>query len=171
MVQQQDIKDSLLGNIVSYLELASGFMVPVATLWKQFEGDLSIGGVGYDAFIEMLHQDSRFCVFDTDETVMAELADWVSPKEMEEMGYFKGPRVMLKKRVPDQDDVADMLIEKANQTFESLKQAWALRPEDDQATEDRLLKALAKAQRLQRELKILFSKAASDSASEEPSSE
>ena len=155
---QEDVKESLLHHAITYLEMTSGFMVPARTLWKQLMDDPSAEELTYEQFIEMLQHDTRFRVFDTDQKVMMDLTKWISIEEMEEQGYYEGPRVMLKRKVPDQDDVAQMLIEKADQTFESLKQAWALRPEDDQKTEDRLLKALAKAQRLQRELRALFAK-------------
>lgn len=167
---QQETKSSIMMQVATYLEMANGFMVPTKTLWKQFLEDATSENISYDAFVEMLRNDARFCVFDTDETVMTELSNLVSKNEMEELGYYEGPRVMLKKRVPDEADVVDMLLEKADQTFESLKQAWALRPEDDPATEDRLLKALAKAQRLQRELRALFARESLNNKEEQSSS-
>lgn len=166
---QHDIKLSIMSQVATYLEMANGFMVPAMTLWKQIQQDPAFDDIPYDSFIEMLKTDSRFRVFNTDDTMMAELNNWISKSEMEELGYFEGPRVMLKKRVPHEDEVVDMLIEKADQTFESLKQAWELRPDNDIDTEDRLLKALAKAQRLQRELRALFNRGMSDSQTQGPS--
>ncbi|MBN2104455.1 hypothetical protein JW835_10485 [bacterium] len=168
---QHEIKTSLMSQAAAYLELVNGFMVPAMTLWKKLADDPAMEGISYDYFVEMLRKDSKFHVFDTDDEVMHELAKLISKKEMEDLGYYEGPRVMLKKSVPDEDDVADMLIEKADQTFESLRQAWALRPEDDPDTEDRLLKALAKAQRLQRELRVLFHKGSSKKEDKEIPSE
>jgi len=168
---QEETKISLMTQVATYLELASGFMVPAMTLWKHLMDDPVMENISYESFVNMLRNDARFRVFDTDEKVMTELADWVSKKEMEELGYYEGPRVMLKKRVPNEEDVVDMLIDKADQTFESLMQAWALRPENDPATEDRLLKALAKAQRLQRELRALFNREPGDRTHKTPTSD
>jgi hypothetical protein len=170
-MSRKDIQESLMVHATTYLETAGGFMIPVRSLWEQIRNDLSSEKITCEEFIDMLRQDTRFCVFDTDQKVMDDLAQWMSIEEMEEQGYYNGPRVMLKRKVPDQENVAVMLIEKADQTFQSLKQAWELRPEHDQVTEDRLLKALAKAQRLQRELRVLFSQHKLQTKKEEFTSE
>ena len=51
------------------------------------------------------------------------------------------------------------LMRRADRTFEALKKAWEARLPGDEEAEDRLLEALAKTQRLQRDLRTVFSDA------------
>ena len=65
---------------------------------------------------------------------------------------------MLRDRVPTREEVIEFLVNKVDQTLDTLKQAWDIRPKDDEATEDQLLEALAKAQKLQRDLRGILSR-------------
>ena len=80
----------------------------------------------------------------------------VSSEEMEKAGFYQGPWVVLRDRIPTCRDVAEGLIEKVNRTFETLKNAWEIRPRDDEVIEDQLLFALAKTQQLRNELRMIF---------------
>ena len=82
----------------------------------------------------------------------------ISNEEMEEAGFYQGPWVVLTDRIPTRQDVVNNLIEKADRTFETLKNAWEIRPRDNDVVEDQLLLALAKTQQLQHELRMIFGK-------------
>ena len=77
---------------------------------------------------------------------------------MEEAGFYQGPWVALRDRIPMQREMAEGLIEKADRTFETLKSAWEIRPLDNEVIEDQLLFALAKTQQLRNELRMIFGK-------------
>jgi hypothetical protein len=63
---------------------------------------------------------------------------------------------MLKERIPSRKEVVSFLLKKADTTFDTLKKAWDVRSPDDETMEDQLLQALAKTQRLQRELRAIL---------------
>ncbi len=101
---QQEVKSTIMTQAATFLELSNGFMVPAKTLYTQLRNDPVLNDISFETFLEMLKGDSRFRVFDTDDQVMTELETWISRTEMEELGYYEGPRVMLKKRVPNEDE-------------------------------------------------------------------
>lgn len=75
---------------------------------------------------------------------------------MEELGFYQEPWIILKERMPNQKEIIDILIQKADRTFETLMKAWELRPQGNEAVEDQLLQALAKTQKLQNELRMII---------------
>ena len=108
-------------------------------------------------YIQALENDYRFRMLDQKEVQLPEgLEKYVSEKEMEASGYYSGPRFILKERIHNRKDMGSHLIRKADTTLRHLKKAWEVRPQGDEAFEDQLLDALAKAQRLQRELRAVF---------------
>jgi len=115
-------------------------------------------------FTAMLEGDLRFEFFPTHQSLKDDLEDPIphdSPEEteMEQMGFFAGDRVKLRKVELTPQVLGTIIRSKVDRTMEALTKAWDLRPEGDPATEDRLLEILAKTQKLQSEVKKTFAPA------------
>jgi len=126
------------------------FIVPVKRVWLK----LSLLGIAdrlsFEEFSFMLHQDERFEVFENMEADTKELlGNFLS--DLEELGYYLGPRVMLKNRRPSRKEIGHILIKKTEQIFNNLKKAWDLRSGNEEE-EDQLLNTLASTQKLLRTL-------------------
>lgn len=78
-------------------------------------------------------------------------------EEMERLGFYSGDRVKLRRIELTPELIGSVIRRKVDRTMEALTEAWELRPEGDQETEDQLLEILARTQRLQREVKEAFS--------------
>lgn len=148
----------ILERVVFLLERAESFIVPVKWVWKRLEEESHKSEVTVEQLTERLRNDERFKIFEGLEFNLAnDLKSLISREEMESMGLYQGPRIMLKSRIPSRKEVISLLMRKVDQTFEALKKAWDARPSDNDSMEDQLLEALAKAQRLQRELRTVLS--------------
>ena len=144
--------DDIMKKVVLLLEEAESFIVPIKWVWKKLDEETPSLDVTTEQLVEKLKKDSRFKLFD--EYKIDSVGKWsLSEEEQEKLGYYRGPRVMLRDRVPSREEVIEFLVKKVDQTFDTLKQAWDIRPKDDERTEDQLLEALAKAQKLQRDLR------------------
>lgn len=146
---------NLMQRIFSLLEEEEDFIVPIRKLYLELESSILSEGWTEDTFTEILKSDDRLRVFEAPER--SDFDDGMDREgELESLGFFRGPRVMLKDRMPTREDVLSILVKKADKTFTTLKKAWEVRPDGDEETEDQLLEALAKAQRLKRELQMLL---------------
>ncbi len=146
--------DRIVEKIITLLEESDSFLVTLDWL-KEKLAEGSVDVPSERQLLALLRADSRVRVFETDILNNDEEVDWVtSPKQLKELGLVGGPRIMLKTRVPSKSEIIRFLQEKANQTYAALLKAWEIRPRDE-ATEDQLLQALAKAQKLQRELRTI----------------
>jgi hypothetical protein len=114
--------------------------------------------IEFESFSLMLMADDRFEVFEDDENELLE--DQVD--SLEEVGYFMGPRVMLKSRKPSRKELGNLLIKKTTQIYENLKNAWETRNKDNEAEEDQLLYALASTQKLLKAIKNEFPEASEE---------
>ncbi len=152
------MKNSIKERMTELLIEADFFMMPVEWIKDKLLEDLEVTTqLSNEKLIEIIKEDEKFRLFESPKLQLSsDLKDFVSQDELKKMGFCKGPRVMLKERVPTKIELIEFLMNKANQTFETLKKAWDIRPENNQQIEDQLLKALAKSQKLQRELKIVF---------------
>lgn len=74
---------------------------------------------------------------------------------IEDMGFYSGPRVKLASVEIEYEKIVEILGRKVDTMMEILIALWDKRPADDDHTEDQLLDILAKAQRMQREIKSL----------------
>lgn len=149
---------NILERVADILEDAESFIVPVKWIWNELEKESSPTEMTVEDLTERLKKDERFRIFADQKTNFNHPSDWaLSIEEQERLGFFRGPRVMLRDRVPTRKEVIAFLLKKVDQTFDTLKQAWDIRPKEDEVTEDQLLEALAKAQKLQRELQGILS--------------
>ena len=130
------------------------FIVPIKKIWLKLSLMGKADRLSFEEFSYMLQQDERFEVFDDTESDTEKLLG-NNMDDLEELGYYFGPRVMLKSRRPSRKEIGQILIKKTEQIFENLKKAWDLRPEDEEE-EDQLLQALASTQKLLRTLEREF---------------
>jgi len=144
-----------LNKAEEILQNAEFFLVPVTVLNRELKKNFPEKVLSDEQLTEILRHDERFRIFSS--SLEKEKINYTPASFflLEENGITIGPRVMLKSRTPTKKEVIDFLLDKANQTFETLKKAWEMRPPNDEYTEDQLLEALAKAQRLQRQLSKL----------------
>lgn len=143
----------LMDRAAEYLKNADFFIISVSKMCVDLSDSETDSSVEMEAMADHLKEDDRFRVIPgSDVNVDFDDFPYLSRDDVAKMGFNQGPRVMLKTRVPTRKEVIMFLLKKADQTFETLKKAWDLRPPDDETIEDRLLTALAKAQKLQREL-------------------
>lgn len=140
----------LLNIAQQVLNEEKDFIVPIKKIWLKLSLMGQADELSFEEFSHMLHQDDRFEVFDDNETD-TEILIGENKDDLEELGYYFGPRVMLKSRKPSRTEIGKILINKTRQIFENLKKAWDLRPEDEEE-EDQLLQALASTQKLLRTL-------------------
>ena len=150
--------DDLLEKVVFILEEAESFIVPVKWVCGMLEKESSTLDFTVEGLTKKLMKDNRFRLF-TEQRLsgMKEIKWALSEEEQEKLGFYRGPRVMLKDRIPTRKEMVTFLLNKVDQTYDTLKQAWDIRPKEDEDAEDQLLEALAKAQKLQRELRGILS--------------
>lgn len=112
-------------------------------------------------FSAMLEGDPRFEFLPRHQSITEDLedppADGDSPDDMEELGFFSGDRVKLRKVDLTPTMLGSIIRSKVERTMSALTKAWELRPQGDQDTEDRLLEILARTQKLQKEVSRTFS--------------
>ena len=150
----------VLDRVETLLASQESFIVSVKWVCERLREEMPETSVRMDRLVEALGGDGRFKLFGESAFRLPEsLTPFASEEELEAMGIYRGPRVMLKGRIPTQKELSATLMRKADRTFEALKKAWETRLPGDEEAEDRLLEALAKAQRLQRDLRTVFSDA------------
>jgi len=143
--------NSELMNIAQQvLSQEKDFIVPIKKIWLKLSLMGEADELSFEEFAFMLEQDERFEIFDDSESD-SEILLGENKDDLEELGYYFGPRVMLKTRKPSRQEIGKILIQKTEQIFHNLKKAWDLRP-DDEEEEDQLLQALASTQKLLRTL-------------------
>lgn len=145
--QIMDLTETILYN-------EKEFILPIKKVWLKLSLLGEFEQLSYEEFSQMLYQDDRFEVFDDIESETEELLGG-NKEDLEELGYYFGPRVMLKSRKPTRKEIGQILLHKTEQIFENLKKAWDLRSGDVEE-EDQLLQALASTQKLIRKLESEF---------------
>lgn len=128
------------------------FIVPIKKVWLKLSLMGELDDVQFEEFLLILQSDKRFDVFDSHENALFDN----QVESLEQIGFFVGPRVMLKSRKPNRKELGDILLKKTNLIFNNLKKAWDLRGQQDEEEEDQLLHALASTQKLLRTLKKEF---------------
>jgi hypothetical protein len=140
---------------VQLLQKETDFIVPAKKIWLKLSLMGKLDEVEFESFSFMLRIDDRFEVFDNDEDELGE----EQIDSLEEIGFFMGPRVMLKSRKPSRRELGNLLIKKTNLIYDNLKHAWDIRDEKNTEEEDQLLYALASTQKLLKALRDEFSEA------------
>ncbi|MCK5146092.1 hypothetical protein KAR48_05010 [bacterium] len=146
-----EIDNEWLEKILRLVIKQDNFIVPVRWILRKLGPEVPLSENELTSFFE---SDNRFQVYtgldvDEDDGPISQF----SISEQEGMGIYQGPKVMLKDRLPDRGQIVSFLINKADQTYDALLRAWDIRPEKNVTVEDQLLEALARAQKLKRELR------------------
>jgi hypothetical protein len=126
------------------LQEETEFIVPVKKIWLRLSLMGKLDDVAFESFSLMLRGDERFEIFDDNENELHE----AQIDSLEEIGFFMGPRVMLKSRKPSRKEMGILLIKKTSLIYENLKNAWEQRDKNNEEEEDQLLYALASTQKL-----------------------
>jgi len=152
------MKNQVKEKITELLTNADFFMVPVEWIHNTLSKDPELSDkLSTDIILEIIKEEKKFKIFESPNAELSsDIKAMLSHDEIKHMGFNDGPRVMLTDRIPTNTELIEFLLNKANQTFKTLKKAWDIRPENNQQIEDQLLKALAKSQKLQRELREVF---------------
>lgn len=136
--------------IISMLEKAEEFYVPVKKIWKELTSQ------GYkltdcDAFLRTLKKDKRLEVKDFKET------DFEDEEEMEEFGFYSGPRVKLKSRKLTKEDMQRITLKHAQSVIDNLVKAYEVKPQDlPPDKEDGLIELMRKAKNLKEKIGAAF---------------
>lgn len=146
----------IVNQVIEILERAESFLVPIEWIIEKLEEANQLPVISDEELIASLRQDPRIKVFEKDgpRGLTGDTFPEAS-RSISTLGLNDSPRVMLQSRVPTKLEIIIFLLQKANQTYDALFKAWQIRPRDDEDTEDQLLDALAKAQKLQRELRAI----------------
>ena len=154
----QRMKDRIKEKVTELLVHADFFMMPLEWVTERLSEDPEIDlEFTDDSLFTIIQEYEEFRLFESPEVELsAAMKGFISQEELKKMGFCNSRRVMLKERTPSKTELIEFLLNKANQTFETLKKAWDIRPDNNQEIEDQLLQALAKSQKLQRELNIFL---------------
>ncbi len=158
----------LLDWVYNYLDHDEDIVVPIKKMWNEWRANHSQPGLaGFTALIladerieEMEGVDhTEGLEFDSPE----ELAEY--EQEMEEVGFYSGPRVKLLAREITLEHIAGM-IKKHNDRMEwALRQAHASMPDDvSEPEEGQLLDLMAQVEQLRRHLREIGLEPDDDSA-------
>jgi hypothetical protein len=132
------------GRIREVLRHDPDFLVPVKKLMKHFLKGVALPE--YPEFLAMLKASPDLVVMDLGDKCEDE--DW-DEAEMEALGYYDGPRVRLRDRVPSPADIAAILKRHTDRMMESLGQAYCVGAESfTEEEEDGMLALLERAKSL-----------------------
>ncbi len=147
---------SLTDWAATILESHEDIIVPVKKLWVEYCKKAS--GVSLEDFTRILRDDARFEFMpDVNPRAARESVDaGESPEsagEMEEIGFFAGPRVKLRSRAITPAHIELMLKKHTDRMIASLWSAYDVRPADmSDAEEGDLMELIARAKELQLEI-------------------
>lgn len=110
--------------------------------------------INIDKLEKLLQKDERFKVYGFEGA--EEYWDEEDDLEMEQSGYFRGPRVMLLSRRPTSDDIVRMIEEKAQNALDALKKAYGSKDLTDEE-ENELLAVMLKTKELRDSIKDIGS--------------
>ena len=152
------MSDKIIDFCKDFLEAEEEYMVPVKKLWLIMSEELNDEKIEPDELTKLLKENDLFKVY---EDLDKQEQSWPEEEEleMEKLGHFKGPRVMLKSRTPSKDEVAQVLQKKMQNMLDNLKKAYDVRPDDlSDEEEKQLLEAMQKSKELQENIGKAFEK-------------
>jgi hypothetical protein len=131
-------------------------LAPVKEILNVLKKRKDLEDLTYDELVSFLKSDDRFDFILIPERIETsedspELAQNI--EKVENLGFYSGSRVKLKNAHLDVEKVVDILNRKVDLMMEVLVNIWDKRPMGDSGIEDNLLDILARAQKLQREVK------------------
>ncbi len=140
----QELPPKISEKIRDVLREDPDFLVPVKKLMRHFLKDEELPE--YQEFLALLKSQPDLVVMDLEDK--SEDEDW-DEKEMEALGYYTGPRVRLKDRMPSPADIAAILKRHTDRMMESLGQAYCAGADSfTEEEEDGMLALLERAKSL-----------------------
>ena len=151
----EDLKKQTLDWMEKRLEVSSEFFLPLKRLLRELEEGVTFPLPAEEEIAGWLAADRRFDLMETPEDLGG-----YSPgneRRMEELGFFKGPRVGLTSKRPSQREIAEKLEEHIKKLTEALQKAYASRDMAEGSIpdlEDRLLDVMRKVQTFKNSLPL-----------------
>ncbi len=141
-------------------------IVPVKKLWEEVMDEGKRQGFEVAAlpdFTALLEGDRRFEFLpvhgslqeDLDES--QERAIDEETQELEQLGFYAGDRVKLRRIELTPEIVGGIIRSKVDRTLEALHRAWEQRPDEGGETEEKLKEILERAEELRRDVREAFS--------------
>ncbi len=141
-----------LNRVLSMLEGAEDFYVPVKKIWKE----LSFQGYDlpqYNEFLDYLKKDKRFEIRRFKEVESED----ENEEEMEKAGFYSGPRAKLRKRKITKEDMKRITLEHTQRVVGNLIKAYEVKPEDfPEDSEDQLIELMKRAKQLKEKIEEAF---------------
>ncbi|RMD60729.1 hypothetical protein D6833_09235 [Candidatus Parcubacteria bacterium] len=149
----------LLNWVHDYLERDEDIVVPIKKMWNEWVA--MHGAPSLEEFTALVLSDERF--EEMPGVDYEEDPEWLTPEEriayeqnMEEMGFFSGPRVKLKRREITLEHIARMIKKHNDRAEKALQAAREAMPEDlSEEEEELLIEAIEKLRRLREHLREL----------------
>lgn len=144
-------------RLIEILETDPDFYVPIKKLWLILREEGLPLDLELEEFQAWLESDDRFEVRDFDTSLPGDPEEAAEiERELEELGFFSGPRVKLVSREMTAEDVFAGLLRSLERMNWALRGAWETRPVGDRETEAQLLDAMAIGEELEREIRELM---------------
>lgn len=153
------MENELLPRVISFLSEEKDFVVAAKKIWYKVKALPQWKTLSFEEFLDAVDKSPEIDIIGsldenpfkdsglTEEEMESEM------REMEKMGYYFGPSLVLKSHVPTPEELATFLQSKVDQAYDTLLKAWENRPQGDPDSEDQLLSILAEVQRLRREIR------------------
>ncbi len=153
------MENQLLPLILASLKEEKDFVVAAKKIWKKIKAQPPWEKLSFEEFLDTAQKSPEIDVigsadenpFKDSGLTKEEMEKEV--REMEKMGYYFGPSLVLKSHVPTPEELAGFLQSKVDQAYDTLLKAWENRPTGDPESEDQLLSILAEVQKLRREIR------------------
>ena len=118
-------RKEILDWIEQKLEKSEEFFLPLKLLYRELEAGVKFTLPPLEDIRKWICSDGRFDLMEAS----PELGGYPNSREdeMESLGFFKGPRVGLKKKRPSQKEIAGKLEEHLNKLSNALQKAYAER--------------------------------------------
>ncbi len=153
------MSNQLLPQVLTFLQEEKDFVVAAKKIWHKVKKLPQWRTLSFEEFLNTVQQSPEIDVIGSgdenpfkDSGLTAEEME-KEVREMEKMGYFFGPSLVLKSHVPTPEELATFLQNKVDQAYNTLLKAWENRPQGDPESEDQLLSILAEVQKLRREIR------------------
>lgn len=137
---------SILDACEKILKLEDDFFVPVRKLYLILKKSREFPNLTFGKLCELLSFDERFSFYLGTEHFRRLTKE--EAKRLAEMGYYSGPKVILKEKRPGQDQFFLTLARKIDVVSKALKSTWGKKPEGDEYRRKTLETALEKTEEL-----------------------
>lgn len=148
-------KDKILSLTIELLREEEEFLVPILKLHKLVIDEQENCDFNIEELTKLLSNDDRFYILESQSTQEPWEDD--DDDKMEQLGFYKGPRVMLMERKPSKEELGTAIKESMQQMLYNLKQAYHATDNDPDDTEEtEFLQIMTKAQNLERKFDDAF---------------